>query len=111
MSLWGKFDEILEEYYPDVCFIEGVQLWGSVKSQTSAKRGDTFLLSYLIGGYCHLCTTRGVEFHIINPSTWKGQLPKEVVHKRIHKLLPELKYDLSEHTMDAVGLGLYVNGQ
>lgn len=48
------------------------------------------------------------KFELIEVTKWKGQLPKEVVAKRIRKILPNKKID--SHAYDAVGIGLYKRG-
>lgn len=85
-------------------------LWsGSAVSQASAAKGDLFKLAYLIGSIAKMWDDRnGRPLRLISPQEWKGQLPKEVVMRRVHVLLPNVK--LSNHMADAIGMGLAAQG-
>lgn len=70
-----------------------------------AKRGDIVKLAFVTGIICGISWKR---FNLVPVNKWKGQLPKEVVKKRINKIFPN--YVLKDHEYDAVGLGLYLRG-
>jgi len=107
--LWGKFKELILELQPTSVYIEGVALWsGSLKSMTSARQGDLFELSYLIGGYCKACTDAGIKFILISPTRWKGQMNKNAVKLRVYRAI-KLSYKTT-HETDAVGMGLSLMG-
>ena len=71
-----------------------------------------------------VCVACGVSLGIFLSSTpviatvgvneWKGQLPKEIMHKRVLQRLPTLNRKAKslpscfEHAMDAVGIGHYL---
>lgn len=95
--------------------IELPEVWGSSqKSYTSATRGDLGKLYVLCGMLYSVCAdcwfAESVQF--ITANEWKGQLPKAVVKLRIQKYLPlKLKHrKLTEHEVDAIGLGLRALG-
>ena len=99
----------------DLAVIELPEVWGSnQKSYTSATRGDLGKLYVLCGMLYSVCsdiqTVESVQF--ITANEWKGQLPKKVVEQRIQRFIPnKLKQrKLTEHEVDAIGLGLYVLG-
>jgi len=97
----------------DLCIIEGVQVYGdSLKSQTSAKRGDLVRLSYLIGMYAGICDEFSIPFHVVTAKEWKGQWTKAATIAYVKR---QLNYELSgasEHEYDAVAMGLrYVEGK
>jgi len=108
--MWSNFENLLVKYEKeklclDSCIIEGIELWeGSLKSMTSAKRGDIFTLALLIGGYGRICHEYGLALKYILPSEWKGQLDDASV-KYITHLINGEKYS-SSHITDAVGIGL-----
>ena len=68
------------------------------------------------GIYSHL----GLEVHFVEPATWKGQVPKNIHHRRIRAALSHLENDIvakaiaplapskAHNVLDAVGLGLWV---
>ena len=104
-DLWRSFNAITRKSKITECCIEGVQVWmGSTRSVTAASTGKLMLLSYLVGGYCHICHLEGISFRIINPTEWKGQMSKEVVKRRVERALGQ-NFD-NEHIVDAIGLGL-----
>lgn len=103
-ELWNHFIPLVEALKPEIVYIECVELWeASVKSKTSAVRGDLFKLSYLIGGYCRICHERNISFVLVSP-LWKGQLSKDALKSRVEKMLG-ITFT-NQHTVDAVGLGL-----
>jgi Holliday junction resolvasome RuvABC endonuclease subunit len=50
-------------------------------------------------------------YKLVQVQEWKGQLPKEICHRRIRKLLPRLDKKYSHNTMDAIGIGLHLLGE
>ena len=108
-DMWHKFHFVLIKYRPSIVVIEGVQLWASsLESVTSAKRGDSFFLSYIIGGYAHEAYKQSIEFVILTPNEWKGQQTKEAIDYKINATLSN-KY--RDHESDAVGMGLALRGK
>lgn len=87
----------------DFIQIEGIGLWDSVKSQTSAKKGDLFTVGYLVGVYFEIASCYCDNVRIITAPQWKGQLSKEGTEARV-KRINGLVYP-SEHVTDAVAMG------
>ncbi len=86
--------------------IEFPELWsGSAVSHAAATRGDLFKLTFLVGRYAEVCEQRGATCTLVTPMEWKGQMPKEVIDRRI-KIAIEQEYP--EHASDAVGIGLAI---
>jgi hypothetical protein len=80
---------------------------GSVKGQMVAEKQDLIVLVEFIGGIKSVCGMRGMKIISVPVIEWKGTLPKDVVKKRILKILPDAeKYCLTSHSFDAVGIGL-----
>jgi len=82
--------------------------------QTSASRsmgwmrGDLQKLTYLVGVLGR--TFRGGSFEPVPVSQWKGQLPKDVVTRRIVQELGTAdceRLGIKTHAWDAVGIGLW----
>lgn len=90
--------------------IEFAEFWGdSERSQIAAKKGDLIRLAFLVGALgnvvWNLCEKKAV---IIEPTKWKGDMPKPVMKKRVRRALHR-KY--REHEYDAVAMGLRIMGK
>jgi Holliday junction resolvasome RuvABC endonuclease subunit len=105
--LFQEFRILLGQYKPTAVILESMQLWTSLTSQTSASRGDLFLLQTLVGGYCAVSTEFSTPFQMLTPMRWKGQLSKEALRSRI-LLITNVRYP--DHAEDAVGIGFHLAG-
>lgn len=109
-ALCAWFSALLQHYKPNYVVIEFPELWSaSAKSFASSSTGDLFKLTYLVGGFGEI--VRQVTMRnplLVTPQQWKGQLPKDVVKKRIKEML---QTDYPNHTADAVGIGLRIQGK
>lgn len=95
-------------------YIEEPSFFDSEKGRVTARSDSLRKLCHFVGfmhGYfLNIFPKSSVKFiPIIN---WKGQAPKEVIQKRIIKLLGEehCKQYKNSHVFDAVGIGLYLQG-
>jgi len=93
--------------------IEYAEFWGdSPRSQMAAKRGDLLRLVFLVGAFGQivyaLCEKNAV---IIEPSKWKGDMPKPVMKHRVIRALRCSKRKYREHEYDGVALGLRIMGR
>lgn len=102
---------------PPYIIIESPEVWGnSAKSMASSASGGLNKLSMLIGAivneifvpYLSNCIE---DIFLIPPQNWKGQLPKEVVRKRIALAYKDKSLRFKNHTEDAVGMGLSAMGR
>lgn len=85
----------------------------TAKGYAATSDGSIYKLAFFIGAVAQLCFDRGIIFNDVNVTTWKGQLPKEVITKRIVALLGIdacTNLCVSTHAWDAVGIGLYAKG-
>jgi len=97
--------------------IERPQVYRASKSKGDPN--DLITLAIGVGQVKERLESRGVTVELVLPTTWKGQIPKEIHHRRIVELLTEkeglrLNACLSRHSagirhnlLDAVGLGLW----
>jgi Holliday junction resolvasome RuvABC endonuclease subunit len=111
-----EFTKVLEQIEPDYVYIEDVEFWlESTVSMTAAVRGDLFLLTKLIGAYGLVCAMNGIRFEYLSPRRWKGQMNKEAVANLVLRKLGMSfrgpKGGLDDHTTDAVGMGLSLQGE
>ena len=98
------------KHKPETIYIEGVQLFSSLKSLTSAKRGNLFSLSYRVGGYFAVATSNyHILTDIIPPNVWKGSMSDEQVKYRVERVMNQSFKNI--HIYCAVGIGLYLQGR
>lgn len=86
-------------------YIEKPQKFHGTFGNMVADRGDLVKLSIFVGyvkGYLR------IPVESVDVISWKGQLPKEVVIKRIKRILPDVK--ATSHAWDSIGIGLFIAG-
>ncbi len=80
-----------------------------------AKKGDLVKLAHMTGWLACLCNEAQVpEFTRVRVCDWRGQLPDELVEKRVRKAIGSETADqlgIKSHAWDAVGIGLYLRGK
>jgi hypothetical protein len=90
-------------------YIEGVEFWEhNLTSRTATVRGDTILLSYIVGAYIEVCRSKSVPCEILEARMWKGQMDKSAVKARVDRVFTT-NFGTS-HAYDAVGIGLSLMG-
>jgi len=112
--MMNKFEAYIKARPIEEMIIEGVEMWtGSVRSMTSAARGDLFGLAYLVGGYMNICFKNDIDVKLVYPrggkdrAIWKGQMNAEMVAARIHRINKNI---YPEHIREAVGIGFAAMG-
>jgi hypothetical protein len=98
----------LEGYHITRVYIEMPAFFESSEGAMVARKGDLVKLTWFVGLLCGMFYPIPTE--LIEVNKWKGQLPKEVVERRIKKIDPAY-HNLKSHSYDAVGIGLYVKGE
>lgn len=104
-------------------FIEWPEIRSGSVGHAAAVRGDVSALAYCCGAMCEMAVERAMCEMLMEPfrvrskllavSEWKGQLPKEVVNKRITRAIGGKDRSgnrFSTHAWDAVGIGLIGKG-
>lgn len=93
-------------------YIEFPRHFESTKGTTAEAQGDIIKLAYLVGCFATALRARGVEVFLVGVNEWKGQLPKDIVERRIIATLPDIKEELNptSHSWDATGIGLWAKG-
>ena len=89
-------------------YVEYPAFFQSVGGEMVARRGDLVKLTWFVGLVCGVFYP--IKVNLITVMEWKGQLPKEVVERRIKKAHPEY-VGYKDHCIDAIGIGLYVKGE
>jgi len=89
-------------------YIEGVAVYaGSLKSMTSAVRGNLSLLAYIVGVYVSCFAKQESRIVLLSPQ-WKGQLTYDALAVWVGRINGCLYR--TEHELATVGMGLYVGG-
>lgn len=113
-NIADQFDDLIFERHRtniSSAHCEMPEYYSSLKGATAASSGSLFKLCFLVGMLGGICMKQGIDFHLIRPTKWKGQLPKDVVQKRITRLLGKEKCRrFSKDIWDAVGMGLFMKG-
>lgn len=92
-------------------YIEMPQHMTSIKG-IAAQAGSVYKLAFFVGYLAH--ALNGTRVHLVTPMEWKGQLPKDVVQRRIIRDLGVntcTRLNIRSHAWDAVGLGMWANGK
>lgn len=108
-DIWKQVRTLICQQQCQLIVIEFPGLWRSGVSQASAQTGDLFKLTYLIGGIGQVSCETCCYPLLVSPAEWKGQLPKDIVVRRIVKHFPSLAH-IKNHEADAVGMGLAAQG-
>lgn len=101
-----QLKRIVKKYKVVKTWIEKPRKFQGVFGDSVANRGDLVKLSIHVG---HLSGFLGTEIEYIEIHNWKGNLPKEVVAKRVKRLLPNV--DAKSHSVDSLGMGLFLQGR
>ena len=112
-NIGSKIFAIASGYGVNKAFVEFPILFQSSYGHMAAASGDMQKIAATAGCFAgvlwDLCETAPVLVR-----TWKGQLPKKVVEKRIQKILGKevcKTLDIQKDAWDAVGIGLWVQGK
>lgn len=92
-------------------YIEMPQHMTSAKG-IAAQAGAVYKLAFFVGYLAR--AFHPTDVRLVIPMEWKGQLPKDVVQRRIIRTLGVntcTKLNIRSHAWDAVGLGLWANGK
>lgn len=102
--------KVAEKYRVGACIIEYPSLFQTSGGMTVARSGNLLKLTMLCGALFSVLELYNPELLPVN--TWKGNLKKDVVRRRIKRLIPTPgDFTLNSHTWDAVGMGMHVLGK
>ena len=114
--MWHEFYTLIQKYCPDICLIEGIEIYsGSIKSHIAIRKrkgkemAPLVKLAYLIGGYVCICLRSNTETRIVPFSKWGGQLSPLAVRAQVAYITG--KEFNTQHIFDAVGMGLNYYGK
>jgi len=92
-------------------YIEEPIYMESAKGQVSARSDALEKLIYCASFYAGYLTAMNQKVEFIRIIDWKGNMPKDVVERRIRKILGDsICENIHNHAWDAVGIGLHLQG-
>lgn len=104
-----KFKKLLLKFNSTKVVIENASFMdGNARTQAAARSGALVKLAQFIGRIQQICEDVGVKWELIEVNKWKGSLPKEIVKRRILRVMPRIR--AKSHDWDAIGIGLYYQG-
>ena len=92
--------------------IEFPAYFDSSSGNMVAKRGDSVKLTWMVGMICGIVYP--LKPVLVPVNNWKGQMPKDVVIRRIQKRLGVERCEelgIKSHMWDSVGVGLFASGK
>jgi|GEM_PF-5125716 len=106
-------NNIVSKLKPKIIACEWPAFFDSAGGRAAAGSGSVVKLAFGCGQIALMADAFGCEFLPVAVNKWKGQLPKNIVIKRINKILPASRLEYLEpesHMYDAIGIGLHVRG-
>ncbi len=90
-------------------YMEMPEYFADANAVATSTSGALVKLSMVAGGVQALLAVRRIPLTLIGIRDWKGQLPKHIVEQRIRTRI-RMPEDLPDHVVDAIGIGLWVQG-
>lgn len=76
-----------------------------------ARKGDLLKLTTLVGVFAEMAWERRIPFTLVPVNDWMGQLPFEVMQRRLIDRIPDVvKLNPKSHSWSAIGIGLHSKG-
>lgn len=108
ISLANRLQAVFDEFQPIGLAMEVPQFFNDAGGEMAAAGGALVKLTLSAGVVIGLANRTVRYWHLPTVHNWKGQLPKEVVHRRLSKRWCEfIREGLSGHEKDAAALGLW----
>lgn len=107
-DIFAQVTPIWERHNVQKAFCEFPQYFTSGKGHSATAKGDIYKLSCLVGVFMGMMLARNTVLVPVQVNSWKGQLTKEAVIKRLLKKEPRLEQaNIESHAWDAVGIAFY----
>jgi hypothetical protein len=90
-------------------YMENASFFEGCRGRLVARSGALIVLSEFIGMVRRQLILEGCTVELLTPQRWKGNLPKEIIERRIKKIWPECA--AKSHDVDAIGIGFYLLGR
>lgn len=105
--------DLIDSHSPFSVACEFPRHFGGTKGEAAARRGDTLHLAHFCGFIHAICSMNGTTFDLVEAGKWNGQLKKNLVKKRLKRLIGSVDSDgkkIVGHAWDACGVALYSLG-
>ncbi len=89
-------------------FVEDAAAMQGAKGKMVSNSGRLVVLAEFIGRFQEMLSREGIRCQLVPVAKWKGNLPKEVVARRVRRIWPGC--NAKSHAIDAVGIGYYLTG-
>jgi Holliday junction resolvasome RuvABC endonuclease subunit len=97
---------VLQRHRVDVVVSEMPEEHMSGRGRAALNSGSVRKLAYYVGVLHGVAAAGlGAMFHSIEPSRWKGTVPKEVTTRRVIRAYPQVPEGLWSDTYDAIAIG------
>jgi hypothetical protein len=112
---WSTIEKIqtaMSPYHVVHAYLEQPGYFADAAGVMAAKTGSLEKLLYFFGSVTYMLHRAGISQTYYSVREWKGQLPKDVVERKILRLLPAIStMNIKSHSMCAVGIGLHAKKQ
>lgn len=111
-SIFSQFDALFLSGFPTHVIIELPEYWASSIGLSARESGSIMKLAFLCGGLYYTAFSYVHNVYLISPSSWKGQMSKDIVRHKLEKIFPSRETDLrnmNHNTIDAIGIAYYAN--
>lgn len=100
--------KISTAYNVSRAYIEDAAAMRGSKGNMVSSSGRLVILAEYIGRLQQIFHVEGIYCELVSVQRWKGNLPKDIIKRRILKLWPECC--AKDHDWDAIGIGYYLMG-
>lgn len=103
---------------PDVLVMEYPQAYRRERGSKGEDPNDLISVGCVAGAI--LATVRSLQFYLVYPAAWKGQVPKDIHNERVRKRLSSAELSILgtvrpaskvHNAIDAIGIGLWYLGR
>lgn len=93
------------KFDPAVVLSEFPQEMNGGRGAVALASGAVRKLAAFVGMVEGRLSTQDIRLEVVEPMTWKGQLPKDITVKRVRRDYPQVPADLYSDVYDAIGIG------
>lgn len=109
LELSERLVQLSKEYdLIETVYFELPASWGGVSDKSQAVVKLTLAAGILVGT---MCRVYGCGAKAVPVADWKGQLPGDICCQRVATKMGWAVSEYSDHDLDAVGIGLYIQGR
>jgi hypothetical protein len=107
----ARMQKDLAKYDVRHAYFEQPEFFDTAGGHMAAKTGDLIKLTFFFGACAYAVEQLGIPMTFYPVHEWKGQLPKNIVTRRIIGRIPTVnRLKPQSHSWDAIGIGLHAKG-